>query len=236
MDVILLERVAKLGQMGETVRVKDGYARNFLLPGGKALRATEANKQRFEGQKAELEARNLQRRGEAAELAAQVFHLPGQQGDLRAGGVAEAPLFRELGGQRRALLLFGGRACRGLARLAFEVVAQGRESARFFAQAGEVALPALGDRAVGPDRLVRRGQPAADHQVPNRQIRREGAGEPEAHHGSERAGLQRVQARVKRRAASAAHHDGEAQPREEPRLPDETRDDENGSGGWIASP
>ena len=65
MEVILLERVAKLGQMGEIVRVKDGYARNFLLPGQKALRATEANKKRFEGQKAQLEARNLEARGEA---------------------------------------------------------------------------------------------------------------------------------------------------------------------------
>ena len=65
MQVILLERVAKLGQMGETVRVRDGYARNCLLPGGKALRATEANKKRFEGQKAQLEARNLEARGEA---------------------------------------------------------------------------------------------------------------------------------------------------------------------------
>ena len=52
MDVILLERVSKLGQMGERVRVKDGYARNFLLPRGKALRATEANAKRFETQRA----------------------------------------------------------------------------------------------------------------------------------------------------------------------------------------
>ena len=69
MNVILLERVAKLGQMGQTVRVKDGYARNFLLPRGKALRATSANQQRFEGQKAELETRNLQRRDEAQHVA-----------------------------------------------------------------------------------------------------------------------------------------------------------------------
>ncbi len=68
MQVILLERVAKLGQMGETVRVRDGYARNCLLPGGKALRATEANKKRFEGQKAQLEARNLEARGEAEQV------------------------------------------------------------------------------------------------------------------------------------------------------------------------
>ena len=69
MEVILLQRVPKLGQMGETVRVKDGYARNFLLPGGKALRATENNKKRFEGQKADLEARNLELRGEAEHVA-----------------------------------------------------------------------------------------------------------------------------------------------------------------------
>ena len=65
MEIILLERVEKLGQMGDLVRVRDGYARNFLLPQGKALRATEANKSRFETQKAELEARNLERKSEA---------------------------------------------------------------------------------------------------------------------------------------------------------------------------
>ena len=69
MEVILLERVAKLGQMGETVRVKDGFARNFLLPRGKALRATKENKQRFETQRAQLEARNLERRTEAQGVA-----------------------------------------------------------------------------------------------------------------------------------------------------------------------
>jgi large subunit ribosomal protein L9 len=65
MDVILLERVAKLGQMGEIVRVKDGFARNFLLPQGKALRANEGNKKRFESEKVHLEARNLERKTEA---------------------------------------------------------------------------------------------------------------------------------------------------------------------------
>lgn len=69
MQVILLERVAKLGQMGETVRVRDGYARNFLLPRGKALRATAENKKRFEQQRAQLEARNLERRSEAQGVA-----------------------------------------------------------------------------------------------------------------------------------------------------------------------
>ena len=69
MDVILLERVARLGQMGETVKVKDGFARNFLLPKGKALRANAANKAKFEGQRAQLEARNLERRSEAQKVA-----------------------------------------------------------------------------------------------------------------------------------------------------------------------
>jgi large subunit ribosomal protein L9 len=69
MEVILLERIAKLGQMGDKVRVKDGFARNYLLPGGKALRATEANKKRFEGQRAQLEARNLELKAEAAAVA-----------------------------------------------------------------------------------------------------------------------------------------------------------------------
>jgi len=69
MEVILLERVAKLGQMGETVRVKDGFARNFLLPKGKALRATKENKARFEGMRKELEARNLAEKSEAQKIA-----------------------------------------------------------------------------------------------------------------------------------------------------------------------
>lgn len=69
MQVILLERVAKLGQMGDVVKVRDGFARNFLLPQGKALRATEANKASFEDQKAQLEARNLETKKEASALA-----------------------------------------------------------------------------------------------------------------------------------------------------------------------
>ena len=65
MDVILLQRVPKLGQMGEVVKVRDGFARNFLLPQGKALRATEANRKRFESERANLEARNLELKSEA---------------------------------------------------------------------------------------------------------------------------------------------------------------------------
>lgn len=72
MEVILLERVAKLGQMGDVVKVKDGYARNFLLPGGKALRATEANRGRFSEQRAQLEANNLARKKDAEAVAAKL--------------------------------------------------------------------------------------------------------------------------------------------------------------------
>ena len=70
MQVILLERVAKLGQMGEVVKVKDGFARNFLLPKNKALRANAANMARFESTKAQLEANNLETKTEAAAMAA----------------------------------------------------------------------------------------------------------------------------------------------------------------------
>ncbi|WP_376872464.1 50S ribosomal protein L9 [Albirhodobacter sp. R86504] len=76
MQVILLERVAKLGQMGDVVSVKDGYGRNFLLPQGKALRASAANIKSFEERKAQLEARNLETKSEAEALAAK---LDGQQ-------------------------------------------------------------------------------------------------------------------------------------------------------------
>jgi large subunit ribosomal protein L9 len=69
MDVILLERIAKLGQMGDVVRVRDGYARNFLLPQGKALRSTEANRKRFEADRSQLEARNLDRKKDAEAVA-----------------------------------------------------------------------------------------------------------------------------------------------------------------------
>ncbi len=72
MEVILLERVAKLGQMGEVVRVKDGYARNYLLPKGKALRATADNRKKFETMKTHLEARNLELKTEADKVAAKV--------------------------------------------------------------------------------------------------------------------------------------------------------------------
>jgi large subunit ribosomal protein L9 len=69
MEVILLERIEKLGQLGDTVKVKPGFARNYLLPQKKALRATKANMARFESERVNLEAANLQRREEAAGVA-----------------------------------------------------------------------------------------------------------------------------------------------------------------------
>ena len=68
MDVILLERVHNLGQIGDVVKVRPGYARNFLLPMRKALRATEANKAKFESQRAQIEAMNLEKRSEAEKV------------------------------------------------------------------------------------------------------------------------------------------------------------------------
>ena len=85
MQVILLERVEKLGQIGDEVRVKDGFARNFLLPKKKALRATKANREYFQAQKAQIEANNLRLKGEAQKIADKLngksFTLIRQAGD-----------------------------------------------------------------------------------------------------------------------------------------------------------
>lgn len=85
MEVILLERIGRLGQMGDIVRVKDGYARNFLLPQGKALRANTTNMARFEKDRVQLEARNLEQKSEAGSVAerisGQIFVAIRQAGD-----------------------------------------------------------------------------------------------------------------------------------------------------------
>src|SRR3984957_20705796 len=85
MQVILLERVEKLGQMGDEVKVKDGFARNYLLPKKKALRATKSNREYFLTQKAQLEAHNLERRKDAEAVAKKLegktFALLRQAGD-----------------------------------------------------------------------------------------------------------------------------------------------------------
>lgn len=86
MEVILLERVGRLGQMGDIVNVKPGFARNYLLPRHKALRATEANKKRFETERVQLEARNLAAKGEAGaiheKLDGQRFVIIRQAGEM----------------------------------------------------------------------------------------------------------------------------------------------------------
>jgi large subunit ribosomal protein L9 len=85
MQVILLERIGRLGQMGDVVTVKDGFARNYLLPQGKALRATEANRKRFERERAQLEARDLELKSEAqavtTKLDGKCFIIIRQAGD-----------------------------------------------------------------------------------------------------------------------------------------------------------
>jgi large subunit ribosomal protein L9 len=100
-DVILLERVEKLGQMGQVVKVKPGFARNYLLPQKKAMRATKDNLAYFETQRAQLEANNLKRKGEAQEIGAKlegltvvVIRQAGESGQLygsvSARDIAEA--------------------------------------------------------------------------------------------------------------------------------------------------
>ena len=85
MQVILLERIGRLGQMGDVVKVKDGFARNFLLPQGKALRATDDNRKHFEKERVHLEARNLELKGEAegvsGKLDGKTFTAIRQAGD-----------------------------------------------------------------------------------------------------------------------------------------------------------
>jgi large subunit ribosomal protein L9 len=105
MEVILLERVGKLGQMGDVVRVKDGFARNFLLPRGKALRATADNKARFEEMKSELQAKNLERKGGAEKVAATlngktivVIRQASEAGQL-FGSVSPRDIASELGAE-----------------------------------------------------------------------------------------------------------------------------------------
>jgi len=102
MDVILLERIAKLGQMGETVKVKNGFARNFLLPKGKALRATKENTAKFEGMKAQLEAQNLELRSEAEKVGAK---LNGHNIDILRQAAETGALFGSVSARDIATLL-----------------------------------------------------------------------------------------------------------------------------------
>jgi large subunit ribosomal protein L9 len=105
MEVILLERVGKLGQMGEVVRVKDGYARNFLLPQGKALRATKDNRAKYETMKVQLEARNLELKKEADGVAGK---LNGQSVVVQRQASESGQLFGSVSARDIAELLTKG--------------------------------------------------------------------------------------------------------------------------------
>ncbi len=116
MDVILLQRIEKLGQMGDVVKVKPGFARNYLLPQRKALRATDANRARFETQRAQLEATNLVRRQEAEKISGKVEGLTvvvirqaGETGQLygsvSARDVAEAVTGKGVNIERHQVLM-----------------------------------------------------------------------------------------------------------------------------------
>ncbi|WP_027283770.1 50S ribosomal protein L9 [Rubritepida flocculans] len=115
-ELILMQRVEKLGQMGELVKVKPGYARNYLLPQGKAIRATKANIAQFEAQRAQLEAQNLKRREEAERVAERMEGLSvvlirsaGESGSLygsvSARDIAEACKAAGLNISRQQVLL-----------------------------------------------------------------------------------------------------------------------------------
>jgi len=116
MDVILLERIENLGMMGDVVKVKPGYARNFLLPQKKALRATKENQAKFEAQRAHLEAANLKRREEAEAVAKKMENISviilrqAAEGGMLYGSVsgrdvAEAIKEAGYGVERRQVLL-----------------------------------------------------------------------------------------------------------------------------------
>lgn len=105
MEVILLERVGRLGQMGDTVRVKEGFARNFLFPKGKALRATKENKARFEGMRKDLEAKNLEHKSEAQKVAAK---LDGKQFSVLRQAAETGQLFGSVSPRDLAALMSEG--------------------------------------------------------------------------------------------------------------------------------
>jgi large subunit ribosomal protein L9 len=105
MEVILLERVGKLGQMGDVVRVKDGFARNFLLPKGKALRATDENKAKFDAMKSQLQERNLELKGQAQTVAT---GLDGQSFTVLRQASESGQLFGSVSTRDLAALLSSG--------------------------------------------------------------------------------------------------------------------------------
>src|SRR4051812_38267112 len=105
MEVILLQRIGKLGQMGDVVRVKDGYARNYLLPQGKALRATKDSRTKFEGMKVQLEAHNLEQRKEAEAVSSK---LNGKSFTVLRQASESGQLYGSVSGRDIATLLTDG--------------------------------------------------------------------------------------------------------------------------------
>lgn len=162
MQVILLERIGRLGQMGDVVNVKDGFARNFLLPQGKALRATKANKERFERERVHLEARNLELKSEAQSVAdklnGQSFIILRQAGDsgqlygsVSTRDIAEAVSEGGFSLERRQVLLDRPIKTLGVheVRIGLHSEVEPRVSINVARSADEAARQARGEQVTG---------------------------------------------------------------------------------------
>lgn len=182
MELILLQRVEKLGQMGEVVRVKPGYARNFLLPQKKALRATKVNLAHFEQQRAQLEAQNLRRREEAERILERMEGLTvviirqagesgGLYGSVSARDVAEAVTAAGLSVHRNQIVLEQPIKILGLTKVRLALhpevellvtvnVARSGEEAEKQARGEQVGL--AGEEAIEPDEQLEFGAAAAE--------------------------------------------------------------------------
>jgi len=182
MELILLQRVEKLGQMGDLVRVKTGYARNFLLPQKKALRATKANLAQFEEQRVQLEAQNLKRREEAERLLERmegltvvIIRQAGESGSLygsvSARDIADASAASGLTVHRSQVVLEQPIKTLGLSKVRIALhpevnltvtvnVARSQEEAERQARGEEVGL--AGEEAVEPDDQLEYGAALAE--------------------------------------------------------------------------
>ena len=182
MELILLQRVEKLGQMGDLVRVKTGYARNFLLPQKKALRATKANLAQFEEQRVQLEAQNLKRREEAERLLERmegltvvIIRQAGESGSLygsvSARDIAEASAAAGLSMHRNQVVLEQPIKTLGLSKVRIALhpevsltvtanVARSQEEAEKQARGEEVGL--AGEEAIEPDDQLEYGAALAE--------------------------------------------------------------------------
>jgi len=182
MELILLQRVEKLGQMGDVVRVKPGYARNFLLPQRKALRATKGNLAQFEQQRVQLEAQNLRRREEAERLLERmegltvvIIRQAGESGSLygsvSARDIADAAAMSGLSVHRSQVILEQPIKTLGLSRVRIALhpevnltvtvnVARSQEEAEKQARGEQVGL--AGEEAIAPDDDLEFGAALAD--------------------------------------------------------------------------